>query len=58
MKRNQSSLTAAGIAVMCAVESEKPAGERICFDPYARRFAGTGLYYAIRRLMHIGRSAG
>lgn len=35
MRKNQSSLTAAGIAVARAVESEKPAGERICYDPYA-----------------------
>ena len=36
MRKNQSSLTAAGIAIARAVESEKPAGERICYDPYAR----------------------
>ena len=39
MRKNQSSLTAAGIAIARAVESEKPADERICYDPYARRFA-------------------
>ena len=38
MRKNQSSLTAAGIAVARAVESEKPVDERICFDPYARQF--------------------
>jgi methyltransferase (TIGR00027 family) len=39
MRKNQSSLTAAGIAIARAVESEKPADERICYDPYASRFA-------------------
>lgn len=36
MRRNQSSITAMGIAIARAVESEKPAGDRICYDPYAR----------------------
>jgi methyltransferase (TIGR00027 family) len=44
MRKNQSSLTAAGIAIARAVESEKPAGERICFDPYARRFVPGWMY--------------
>lgn len=38
MKRNQSSLTAEGIAMARAFESQYPAGERICYDPYARYF--------------------
>ena len=38
MKEKQSSITAAGIAIVRAVESEKPEGMRICFDPYAARF--------------------
>jgi O-methyltransferase involved in polyketide biosynthesis len=38
MRKNQSSLTAAGIAIARAVESEKLADERICYDPYARQF--------------------
>jgi methyltransferase (TIGR00027 family) len=36
VRKSQSSLTAAGIAIARAVESEKPADERICYDPYAR----------------------
>jgi methyltransferase (TIGR00027 family) len=35
MRKSQSSLTAAGIAVVRAVESKKLPGERICYDPYA-----------------------
>jgi len=54
MKRNRSSLTAAGIAIVRAVESEKPAAERICFDPYARRFAGVGLYYVMKIFTALG----
>ncbi len=44
MRKNQSSLTAAGIALARAVESEKPADERICYDPYARRFVPPWMY--------------
>lgn len=54
MKKSQSSLTAAGIAIMPALESEKPAGERVCFDPYARRFAGAGLYYVMKLFTALG----
>ncbi len=49
MRKNQTSITAMGIAVLRAVESEKPEGERICFDPYARRFL-PGWFYAMMRL--------
>jgi methyltransferase (TIGR00027 family) len=47
MRKNQTSLTAAGIAVMRAVESERPADERICYDPYARRFIPQWMYYVL-----------
>jgi methyltransferase (TIGR00027 family) len=57
MKQNQSSLTAAGIAIVRALESEKPAGERICYDPYARHFAGAGLYYAVKFFTALGYAA-
>lgn len=46
MRKNQTSLTAMGIAILRAVESEKSAEERICFDPYARRFI-PGWFYQI-----------
>ena len=54
MRRNQTSLTAAGIAVARAIESEKPAGERVCFDPYARRFAPGWLYSLTALFVKIG----
>ena len=54
MKRDRSSLTAAGIAIVRAIESEKPAGERICYDPYARRFVGAGLFYFVKFFTVLG----
>ena len=54
MNRNQSSLTAAGIAIVRALESEKPAGERVCYDPYARRFVGAGLFYFVKFFAALG----
>jgi methyltransferase (TIGR00027 family) len=54
VNRNQSSLTAAGIAIVRAIESEKPAGERVCYDPYARRFVGTGLFYFVKFFAALG----
>jgi methyltransferase (TIGR00027 family) len=38
MRKDQSSLTAGGVALVRAAESKKPAGERICYDPYAHYF--------------------
>jgi methyltransferase (TIGR00027 family) len=54
MKQNQSSLTASGIAIVRAVESEKPAGERVCYDPYARRFVSPGLFYFVKAFATLG----
>lgn len=45
MRKKQSSLTAAGIALARAIESEKPADERICNDPYARQFIPVWMYH-------------
>lgn len=44
MLSNRPSLTAAGIAIARAVESEKPPGERICYDPFARQFVSTWMF--------------
>ena len=54
MKQNRSSLTAAGIAIVRALESEKPAGERVCYDPYARRFVNAGLFYFVKLFAVLG----
>jgi len=45
VRKNQSSLTATGIAIARAVESEKPPGERVCYDPYARQFIPGWMYH-------------
>ncbi len=54
MRKNQTSITAMGIAVLRAVESEKPAGERICHDPYARRFLPGWFYHMTRFFIQTG----
>ena len=44
MKKTQASITAQGIAFARALESSKPAGERICYDPLARRLISPAFY--------------
>lgn len=44
MKKTQASITAQGIAFVRALESSKPAGERICYDPLARRLISPAFY--------------
>jgi O-methyltransferase involved in polyketide biosynthesis len=44
MKKYQASITAEGIAFARALESSKPAGERICYDPLARHFISPAFY--------------
>ncbi len=48
MTKAQISITAQGMAVFRAEESEKPAGERICYDPLARKFVNPWLYLVER----------
>lgn len=48
MKSTQSSITAAGIAIVRAVESSKPEGQRVCYDPYAVKFLNPWFYRFIR----------
>jgi len=45
VRQNQSSLTAAGIAIARSVESQKAPDERICYDPYARQFVPAWMDY-------------
>lgn len=54
MRKNQSSLTAAGICLARAVESEKPADERICYDPYARQFTPAWMYHLFGFFLKTG----
>lgn len=54
MRKSQSSLTAAGIAVARAAESERPADERICYDPFARLFVPAWMYRVFGFFIKIG----
>jgi len=45
VKKRQASITAQGIAFARALESSKPAGERICDDPLARRLISPAFYW-------------
>jgi methyltransferase (TIGR00027 family) len=56
MRKNQSSMSAIGIAIMRGIESEKPANERICYDPYARQFVNPFLYKLVRFFDRTGYS--
>lgn len=58
MKQNQSSSSAAGVAAMRAIESQKPEAERICYDPYARALVNTvlpaALFYLTKLMIDSG----
>src|SRR5512136_2338046 len=54
MKEQQSSLTAPGIAVVRAIESEKAEGVRICYDPYAAKFLNPWFYRFMRFFIDTG----
>ncbi len=54
MKRNQSSTTAEGIAVMRAIEAQRSESERICYDPYARALVSGFLYTLAKLMIDIG----
>ena len=56
MRKNQTSMTAIGIAIVRGIESEKPEGERICYDPYARQFVNGFLYHFVRFFDKLGYS--
>lgn len=49
MKKTQASTTAQGIAFVRALESSKPAGERICYDPLAGQLISPP-YYLLGKL--------
>ncbi len=54
MRKSQSSLTAAGIAIARAAESERPADERICYDPFAKLFVPAWMYRAFGFFIKTG----
>lgn len=48
MKNTQASGTVKGAAAVRAIETEKPANERICYDPFARKFIDPLIYFFIK----------
>lgn len=54
MKRTRASQTAMGTAALRAIESEKPATERMCDDPYARQFIPAWFYLQVKLLAWYG----
>jgi len=56
MRKNQTSMTAIGIAIVRGIESEKPENQRICFDPYASQLVSSFLYKFVRFFDRIGYS--
>lgn len=56
MRKSQSSMTATGIAIVRAIESEKPEADRICYDPYARQFVNGALYHFVKFFNRLGYS--
>lgn len=56
MRKNQTSMTAIGIAILRGIESEKPEDERLCYDPFARKFVNGTLYKLIRFFDKMGYS--
>jgi methyltransferase (TIGR00027 family) len=51
VRNNRSSWTAIVAAARRAIESEKPAAERICYDPLARKFIGWIPYLFIKTIV-------
>lgn len=56
MQKNRSSITAAGIAFLRAYETERPPGQRLFSDPYARRFISGALYHFMKFFVATGYS--
>ena len=54
MKKTQTSSTAMGTAAMRAIESERPANMRICYDPYARCLTNKWFYVLIKMFEGFG----
>lgn len=56
MRKDQTSMTAMGIAIVRGIESEKPEGVRIVYDPYARQLVNPFLYHFVRFFDKLGYS--
>jgi methyltransferase (TIGR00027 family) len=49
LKKKQSSASAAGVALLRAIESEKPESVRICYDPYAEAMIPGGIAFKLSK---------
>ena len=49
-EEEQSSRTAGGVALVRAIEAQRPEAERICYDPYARAFI-PGISFSLSKLV-------
>ena len=58
MQARQSSTSAQGIALARALETSKPAGVRVCSDPYARQFISPALYWLGKLFTGYGERVG
>ncbi|MBN1439274.1 MAG: SAM-dependent methyltransferase [Anaerolineales bacterium] len=58
MKKSQISITAQGIALARALEYDRPAAERICDDPLARKFIHPAFYRLGKALAGYGERKG
>ncbi|MBN1249892.1 MAG: class I SAM-dependent methyltransferase, partial [Anaerolineae bacterium] len=54
MRKRQTSISALGIATVRALEMERPEGERLYTDPYARQFIPGWLYALIKLFDRMG----
>jgi methyltransferase (TIGR00027 family) len=58
MKSTQTSITAQGIAFVRAYESSKPADQRICDDPLARKLISPALYHLFKLFVNSAEKRG
>ncbi len=54
MKQTRASQTAMGTVALRAIESEKPADERICYDPITRKFIDSWFYLQVKLFVRFG----
>jgi len=43
-----------GVALMRAIEADKPPAERVCYDPYARAFISGATYFFLKPIINSG----
>jgi len=51
MEKQRPSRSAEGVALVRAIEAQKPEGERICYDPYARGLIDGGMSFILSKLV-------